>query len=158
MNDFDPQLKDAVDNIWLEEVRQEMRDGILRSLERVAVGYFTEAELEVAFQSEDHPYADLCADDDEGYMLAIEQGDEAIERYQAEHPEIERTIRITERAYQAREAACDYLAMADFRHLPINEAVEAVIALRRDELEMRTHFKQGARAAAARLGFAVDPQ
>ncbi len=87
MNESNPELKAALDDVWLEEAKTRIRDRMVKNLQLIEQGYFSEEELSFALTVEEMP--EVIVDDEEVREI-IESGDaEAWNRYIALNPQVE---------------------------------------------------------------------
>ena len=142
MSEFDPHLQNAVNDAWLERARAVMRKSIRDNLRLVAEGYFTEEDLTLALAADELSDAVNKKPLPIGAPLNVSTTVE---------PEEERAA-ARRHAADALEAALDRQAVQAYPDLPLEEAIEAVIAANPEKVEELARFEQGLLGVLGRHG------
>jgi len=151
-----PELPKAVDEIWLEQARAALRDSIQENLVLIASGHFSEEELSFALATAELPSVEVPNPEMDAIMES-EDNTDAWNSYIAEHPEFIEQMEVEDSLKRARQAATDKQAVEAHMNagLTFDDAIEAVIAERPEEIEFHVVFMRAALKAAADNGFPI---
>lgn len=150
--EFLPEIMSAVDNVWLDQARERMRQRIVRNLAAIRNGDYTEEEL--AFAKVVRPEDDPTIANPEDILAGFEHVD-AWNEYMKSHPEASDRIEAEDRLREVREVMADQQAIRAYSQLDEPSAIEQVIADREEEIIWMARFHQTALGIAARYGFSI---